>query len=317
MREIENPRSLKLVFRIDGCDVLDETGKTLASQRGYLCEQVDEMSYVSATGDYEDPEISMSRSEDHSPIWKLKYPAHHKIIASHDGIYLLSFDLHVYAGRRTKFDTILKISPEGEILNKWSTYDHFSHLRKVLKDLTSEFENKIEGGFYEYTHFNSFVVRGNSGGDEELIVSSRNQSSLLSISLKTGEVRLIEKFERIEGIHSLNLVGSKLIFFGNIIKGDRSSDEPTASGVVYYDLVERKIERIISKFENMTALSETRGSVFPSPNSGNLLVSFSDGLIILYSPEEDRILYKARVEIQNASRKPLEKVYEVSLDTRF
>ncbi len=307
LTDIENPSGLEVVFQIDGCDFVSSSGPRTKRLPGYLCTAVGAGAWVSVTGDYDEPELSYFPSGYDKPSWTRGIPVHHKIIAHDGAIYLLSFELRMYSGKKTKFDTIVKLSHSGEELWRWSTFDHLDEIDRMVGPLRAAFENKIEGGFYELTHINSFIVKNVPGGDE-ILFSLRDQSALLALRTQGNRLRLVRKFDEFEGLHSLQPHGDRILMFANKIPG---KDGGVRSGVIDFDPRHGRIEKVISSFAGVSAFSATRGSVATRAN--DLVLSFRDGTVMVYSPGADKILYRARAMISGATKKPLEKIYEVSI----
>jgi hypothetical protein len=121
---------------------------------------------------------------DSSPIWKARLPIHHEITVMPDStIYVLGSHQTTYRGLRVRFDTIVRLAPDGRRMRTWWSYDHLQALKRVLD--TRSFLDTIldslpmaedgyaaevipgqshvvrpkEGkAFYEYFHMNTITI---------------------------------------------------------------------------------------------------------------------------------------------------------------
>ena len=91
--------------------------------------------------------------------WIRQIRGHHDIEpAPSGGYYALSEDKIPYNGYTCLFDTIVHISDNGDILDKWSTYDHFDEIKKHHPSTTLDDENTnpADDLIYSYYHMNTF-----------------------------------------------------------------------------------------------------------------------------------------------------------------
>jgi hypothetical protein len=64
-------------------------------------------------------------------VWDLELRAHHDVGVAADGTLLVvDRDLHSYQGRQVWFDGIAWVSGEGQVLRRWSTFEHLAELRR-------------------------------------------------------------------------------------------------------------------------------------------------------------------------------------------
>jgi hypothetical protein len=66
-------------------------------------------------------------------IWERKLRVHHDMAQASDGsFFVLTQDRRKYCGLKVIFDEIVHLSPDGEIVDRWSSYDRLEELREVL-----------------------------------------------------------------------------------------------------------------------------------------------------------------------------------------
>jgi len=92
------------------------------------------------------------------PVWETSFEIHHEIILTSEGnILTLTLDVHKYNNRNVKFDVIVELSPDGDEIDRWSTYDSLDHIKKFHRSSKLDrpariFEPEI---YYDYYHVNS------------------------------------------------------------------------------------------------------------------------------------------------------------------
>jgi len=76
-------------------------------------------------------------NEDSEVIWSTKLIAHHDVARLLAGGFLtLMYEPErIYQGRRVKFDAIAQLSETGEVIDRWSSYEHLEELKKHYPDL--------------------------------------------------------------------------------------------------------------------------------------------------------------------------------------
>ncbi|KPL18639.1 MAG: hypothetical protein AMJ92_07100 [candidate division Zixibacteria bacterium SM23_81] len=66
-------------------------------------------------------------------VWKKQLAAHHDVAQAPDGsIYVVVREPRNYRGRQVNFDAIVHLTPEGEEIGRWSTYEHLAEIKSVL-----------------------------------------------------------------------------------------------------------------------------------------------------------------------------------------
>jgi hypothetical protein len=66
-------------------------------------------------------------------VWKRPMDIHHDIVPLPDGtFYAIVREVHDHRGLQVRFPAIIRLSPDGMELDRWSTYDHLKELRAAL-----------------------------------------------------------------------------------------------------------------------------------------------------------------------------------------
>jgi hypothetical protein len=66
-------------------------------------------------------------------LWKRRLRAHHDLAVTPEGdIYVIVRDWKTYRGMRVWFDALLLLTPDGEEISRWHTFDHLDDLKRSL-----------------------------------------------------------------------------------------------------------------------------------------------------------------------------------------
>jgi len=67
---------------------------------------------------------------DSNLLWRVPIPAHHEIVPMPDGTYYtIAREIHFYRGLSVRFPSIVRFNDDGDILERWSTYDHLDEIK--------------------------------------------------------------------------------------------------------------------------------------------------------------------------------------------
>jgi hypothetical protein len=117
-------------------------------------------------------------------IWKTRVAAHHEITMGRDStFYVAARELKQYRGLNVRFAAIVRISPDGRIISRWSTYDYLEEIKRkfdqeafldtILDSLETRemsaaqldsFEMRVEvkqemgKDIYDYFHLNTISI---------------------------------------------------------------------------------------------------------------------------------------------------------------
>jgi hypothetical protein len=68
---------------------------------------------------------------DSNLIWKVPVPAHHEIVPlPDDTYYTIAREIFVHRGLRVRFPSIVRFNEDGELLERWSTYEHLDEIKQ-------------------------------------------------------------------------------------------------------------------------------------------------------------------------------------------
>ncbi len=115
--------------------LLDMQGKavhqwTFPDKRGLRIERVELLDNGDVLG-VADQKALIKLNKDSQVIWMKNIKVHHDIALDCDCFWVAVNDiLKLYKSRIVKFDGLLKLSPEGKILDKWSSFKNFDQLKK-------------------------------------------------------------------------------------------------------------------------------------------------------------------------------------------
>ncbi len=94
-----------------------------------------------------------------SRIWELNLTVHHDAAISQNKTYLLSKEIKMFKGKKVEFDTILVVSDEGKVIEKWSSFDNREKIDSLNKKfIPLGYNETCIGGEFDYYHINSIQV---------------------------------------------------------------------------------------------------------------------------------------------------------------
>jgi len=68
---------------------------------------------------------------DSNLLWSIPIQAHHEIVPMPDGTYYtIAREIHIHRGLRVRFPSIVRFSDDGELLGRWSTYEHLDEIKR-------------------------------------------------------------------------------------------------------------------------------------------------------------------------------------------
>lgn len=132
-------------------------------------------------------------------LWKLQLFVHHDIEPLADGSYFSIARERAleYKSRFVIFDSIIRISPDGSVINKWSTFQNLSTLKKFHQPLTLDIPaKKTDPKKYDYYHLNTVkLLPETSLGKTDsrfragnLLICLRNVNLIAILDQKTWKV---------------------------------------------------------------------------------------------------------------------------------
>jgi Arylsulfotransferase (ASST) len=225
---------------------------------------------------------------DDKVVWEKNFPIHHDIVLTPKGtVITFTKEVHQYMGRDVEFDVILEFDKNGNLLDRFSLWDHlkeFQHYHKKLElDLPKSYiipdvdrETKsIWGGHYDYYHLNSLSIvppNAREGTHPAFrpgnwIISFRHGSMVFILDQDSKQIlwRAIynQVPDRLEGPHAAHMLDN-----GNILILDNGRYRKW-SRIIELDPVTLKP---VWEFKEKDFYSLSQGYVQQLPN-GNILVT--------------------------------------------
>ncbi|MFH1037409.1 MAG: arylsulfotransferase family protein [PVC group bacterium] len=107
---------------------------------------------------------------DSKVIWSRPYQVHHDIAVDANGTILVPIgtDPRLYRSRLVQFDSILRLSGQGEIEGEWSSFSSFDRLRRLHRPLKLDTEPDITGISSALKRFYFRRIRGLSARVHEI-----------------------------------------------------------------------------------------------------------------------------------------------------
>lgn len=173
---------------------------------------------------------------DDKPIWIKEIPIHHEIyLTPNNTIITFSKDTYNYNERLVEFDTILEFDQDGNLLQKYSTFEHLKELQQFHRNLELDKPSSIIlpedhkkntsiwGANHDYYHLNSFSIVPPNNMETfhpafnpgNWIISFRHGSMLFILDKDTKKVLWTAIYDQVEN----NLEGQhvpKMLENGNI-----------------------------------------------------------------------------------------------------
>ncbi len=237
---------------------------------------------------------------DSNTIWRRKLRVHHDVsLAPDSSIYTILRGHETHRGMRVWFDTIAHLTPEGQELRRWSTYDHLVDLQRSLdtrsfldtvldsamggrspgKKLSNEVKKAIADHRYNFDYFHINTVNllpATSLGDRDqrfragnLLVCFRNVNQIAVLEKDTYRILWVWGEGQLEWPHHPAMLGNgHMLIFDNGVEREYSRvvELDPVSGAIVWEYMAEFPEDFFSY---------ARGSVQRLAN-GNTLISESD-----------------------------------------
>lgn len=237
-------------------------------------------------------------------LWNIEVPAHHEMAPLPDGtFYMYVQDIVNYRGLDVDFSSILRYSPDGEELEKWSFHDRLDAMKRgfdrssfldtVLDSIYAtgdsievgratpenleQFRKRWKAPVYDYFHPNAITIlpdtplgrEDNRFREGNLMVCFRNVNQVAILDKVTGEVLWAWGEGELEWPHhpTMTPTGNILIFDNGV--------ERESSRVIELNPVTLGIEWEYGTGPGELFYSYSKGSAQRLPN-GNTLICDSD-----------------------------------------
>jgi len=244
---------------------------------------------------------------DESFFLETNYNAHHDLaLTDEDTLLFLSTEQHIYKGRNITFDSIIELSFDGELINKWSTFENKEKLTplheasyletpKVGAEGCSVWsELKQRRGCYEYYHFNSVneLPETKLGKKDKRfqagnwIVSDRTFSLVFIIDKDTKEVVwTLDEKHNVRKQHDVKMLKSgNILIFDN---GDYNfEDNKSYSRVVEYSPEKDEIVWQYGDKNSELLGSKSMSGAQRLPNGNTFITESLNGRLLEVTPDK-------------------------------
>ena len=206
-----------------------------------------------------------------------------------------------YKGRAVIFDSIARLSEEGEILDKWSTFDHLDEIKKY--HYTSRLETPLsfwdklihkipaELEEYDYYHINSVQeIPKNALGEIDnrfqegnLLVSLHSVNIIIILDKDSKKIVWSLKPDLIIGTHMPTMLETgNILIFDNGDEMQRSYSRVLELNPITEEVVWRYIGTPPESF-----YTESRGSAQRLPNGNTLITESDKGHVFEVTPDKE------------------------------
>jgi len=236
-------------------------------------------------------------------VWEKNFPIHHEIVLTPKGtIITFSKEVHQYQGRNVEFDVILEFDKDGNLLDRYSLWDHlkeFQHFhKKLILDMPPNFpipdtdreKNSIWGGDYDYYHLNSLSIIPPNAREGTYpafrpgnwLISFRHGSMIFILDQDTKKIlwRAIDDQVspgRLEGPHAPHMLAN-----GNILVLDNGRYRKW-SRVIEIDPISLQI---VWEFKEKNFYTLSQGYAQELPNGNILVTEAEEGYVFEITPDK-------------------------------
>ena len=285
-------------------ELIDMQGETVRSWNYTYLSFISSEGFYYAQRDYETLEWGKFTFDD-EPVWIKELAIHHEITETLDGnIIVLTKEVDEYNGRNVEFDVVLEFTPDGELVDRWSTWDNLEYLQKFHRKLeldkpanailpdNHEKNTSIWGAEHDYYHMNglSIVPPNEREGfhpafkSGNWIISFRHGSMVIIMDSETKEVRWSGIASQIpgdiEGQHSpyMNAAGNVVIFDNGRYRG--------TSRVIEVNPIDMSI---VSEYLAEDFFTYSQGYVQPLPDGHKLITESEDGYLFELNSKDEKV----------------------------
>lgn len=263
-----------------------------------------------------------------TPIWIHNVGVHHDATITDKGTFLiLSREVHRYKNRDVEFDVIIELSPEGEEIYRWSTYDHFDYINKKFH-WTSPLDEPAEvydpecdrgqfGGCYEYYHMNSIQTLPETpiGKTDKRFQKGNWLISLLEINaiviLDKDTKELVWYWGRgeLKGQHMPRMLEN-----GNILIYDNDGLAINVTRIIEIDPVKKEIVWQYMANPPQSFFSANMGSFQRLPNGNMLILESNKGRAFEVTKEGEIVWEWFNPTIEDGHRETLYRMIRLPKD---
>lgn len=213
-------------------------------------------------------------------------------------------------------DSIVEVTPDGETVWKWHTYDHLDLNSCGRRDCREVKEGKSNHRIRDWTHVNTASVippnKWHTAGDSRfkpgnIMILPRNWWTAFIVDRESGEI--VWKYGGdyrggISGGHEVHMIPPGYPGEGNILLIDNGT--VTHRGESFVLELNPVTKEILWKYEAGSDFhTRTRGSVARLPNGNTFISEDETGRVFEVTPEKEIVWeYKGEKEVSRAIRYP-------------
>jgi hypothetical protein len=272
-------------------------------------------------------------------VWERRYAVHHDVTPAPDGsFYAIVRDHEIYRRMRVWFDAVVHLRADGEVMKKWSTFDHLDELKNVLntrsfldtvldsalagrpergKEVTDIKATIAKGRYdFDYFHLNTItVLPATPLGEKDprfqegnLLVCFRNVNQIAI--LEKGSYRVLWAWGEGElqwPHHPTMLKDGHILVFDNGVRRRYSR-------VLELEPVSRTITWQYQAAVPEDFYSHARGSAQRLPNGNTLICESDRGRAFEVTPEGEMVWLWNNPAIQSGRRLTVYRMTRLSND---
>ena len=247
---------------------------------------------------------------DSNVIWRTRYFVHHDIEPLPDGTFWTTRreKNRPYMGRLVVFDALQRLSADGQLLDKWYTYDHLDELKRWHKPLdldkpaTEQSQKK-----YDYYHLNTVkLIPENPHGARDkrfqpgnLLICLRNVNLVAILEKDTMRVVWGYGTNELDWPHMPVMLSN-----GNILIFDNGIHRKY-SRVIEINPLTKKIIWSYGGENNRNFFSALQGSAQRLPNGNTLICESDKGHVFEVTPAGDVVWEFWNPQVKENSRKTI------------
>ena len=239
---------------------------------------------------------------DDKVVWEKHFPIHHELVLTPKGtIITFTKEVHQYQGRDVEFDVILEFDKNGDLLDRFSLWDHLKEFQQYHKKLELDMpptflipekdreEKSVWGGHYDYYHLNALSIIPPNARERihpafrpgNWLISFRHGSMVFILDQDTKQILWRAVYDQVpgtlEGPHAPQMLGN-----GNILILDNGRYRKW-SRIIELDPVTLNI---VWEYRDKGFYSLSQGYVQKLPNDDILVTEAEKGHVFEITPDK-------------------------------
>jgi hypothetical protein len=256
------------------------------------------------------PQALIKLDWDSNVVWINDITAHHDVAMLSDGSMLVPFGeaLRTFNGRQVGFDGIAHISPEGQTLDRWSTFENLEDLRQHyprIKLDEAPAADSLPEKPYDYFHLNTVEVLPDTplGRSDDrfragnLLICLRNVHTIAILDQDDWRVVWSWGYGELSFPHMPTMLDSgNLLIYDNGVRNK-------VTRVIEIDPASGELLWSYPSPPRRDFYSMRRGSNQRLPNGNTLIAESEKGHVIEVTPEGDTVWEFWNPELKGKQRK--------------